>query len=183
MNGQNTVGRPIGQLFGLTHSVLPAALPGMLGLFGVIALIGLLALGMSIGTALVFAFVCVVLHIDGGLLHHYGHAIAARSTGYPMTGVTFGIFGVLARSEYPADEPALSGRIHIRRALGGPILSGVVTLVLAGLLAIPGLVGGEALRPALQFALFEGIAVYSLGALFPLGFNDGSTILRWWGKP
>ena len=101
--------------------------------------------------------------------------LAARSTGYPMTGLRF--WTVLSASVYPADEPALPARVHLRRALGGPLASALLTVAL-GLLwrATP---PAQHRRHALaRFAFWENLLVFTLGALLPLGFTDGSTIRR-----
>jgi hypothetical protein len=95
-----------------------------------------------------------------------------------MIGVRF--WGPLSSSLYPANEPPLPGPVHIRRALGGAPFSGLLALVAAALaLLLPGgVVGG-----LLWFLFAENVLVFSLGALLPLGFTDGSTLLHWWGKP
>jgi hypothetical protein len=33
------------------------------------------------------------------------------------------------------------------------------------------------------FFFLDNLLVLTLGAFVPLGFTDGSTLLRWWGKP
>ena len=33
------------------------------------------------------------------------------------------------------------------------------------------------------FVVADNLLVFTLGALMPLGFSDGSTLLRWRGKP
>ncbi len=61
---------------------------------------------------------CVVAyHTLAQFVHQLGHALAARSTGYPMTGIRYA-YG-FAHSEYPPDEPPLPDTIHIRRSFGG----------------------------------------------------------------
>jgi hypothetical protein len=75
----------------------------------------------------------------------------------------------------------LPATIHIRRALGGPVATLAATL-LVGL-------GISALRPAgglvwwlAAFFFLDGLLIFTLGALLPLGFTDGSTLMHWWGK-
>ncbi|MBK8049077.1 MAG: hypothetical protein IPK16_19375 [Anaerolineales bacterium] len=96
-----------------------------------------------------------------------------------MTGLRF--WGVFSTSLWPADEPELPGRIHITRALGGPIASlllGVIALAIAWLI---GQSAGLAWWLAI-FAAFDNLVVLGLGAFLPLGFTDGSTILHWWRR-
>ncbi len=98
-----------------------------------------------------------------------------------MTGIRY--YNLLSASLYPSDEPTLPAKTHIRRALGGPlfslimsIITGVLALALRG--AEGGLIGWLAL-----FAFVVNFAVLTLGAFLPLGFTDGITLLRYWGKP
>ncbi len=141
-----------------------------------LAVIGVFVLGMSLAEALVCAAACGLLHFAGELWHNLGHAAAARCAGHPMIGVTF--WGLLAASRYPAEEGQLPPAVHIRRALGGPLGSALLT-ALAGpaWLALQ-----TAPRPFYWVSLFfflDNLLVYSLGAFLPLGFTDGSTLLYW----
>lgn len=152
------------------------------GMVIIAALVAVAALALTDSTpveAIIGAVLCAVIHFLLEAWHQLGHAWAARRTGYPMAGAHF--WWVLARSIYPSNEGELPGRIHIRRALGGPIGSGLLCIVL--------LVVVLALRPWTQlpgwvavFALLDNIFVFTFGALLPLGFTDGSTLLQWWGK-
>lgn len=108
------------------------------------------------------------------LVHHLGHYAAGAYAGAPMSGIHF--YWMLGRSLYPA-EVNVSANIHLRRAVGGPaisVLAAVVCLLLARI------------SPSgiLWFVFITGfwanLLVFTLGALLPLGFTDGSTILRYW---
>lgn len=171
----------LGRVAGLELSFTWAAVWGSLGLGLLIAGIGVAAFQWSIGQAAGLALLGIVMHWAGEFVHQLGHALAAARAGYPMAGVRFGVLALLSASLYPPDEPALPGRIHIRRALGGPLLSLLLALVIGGLwLALrerSPLAHGVLLAAALENAL-----VFGLGALVPLGFNDGSTLVRWWGR-
>lgn len=115
-------------------------------------------------------------HSLSELWHNLGHAQAARQTGYPMSGVCF--TGPLAASLYPPEEPTLPPHVHVRRALGGPIASAILTLC-AGLLAwLSTMMGGLPWLVA-TFIFLDNLLVFTLGALLPLGFTDGSTLLRY----
>ena len=81
---------------------------------------------------------------------------------------------VFALTLYSKDEPELSPSIHIRRALGGPIINGILSI--AFFLLLPFWSGNWFWLG--MFALFENLFVYTLQVFIPLGFNDGSTILR-----
>jgi hypothetical protein len=166
----------LGTLAGLQLTVIPAALVGSIGL-GVIVF-GLMAavFNVPIISALLGGLIVVALHWFADLVHQLGHAWAARRVGYPMVGVRFGTLAVFSTALYPADEPTLPARIHIRRALGGPIfsawLSSLAFLVI--LMVIP---SADAMwRFVLWFFFLENLFVLTLQVFIPLGFNDGATI-------
>lgn len=170
----------LGNLFGLEISAKPSALFGFLSLWIVLGAIGFLVLHFAFLESLLGGLIAALLHFFSELLHQLGHAGAARNTGYPMRGIRF--VYVLAFSLYPKDEPELSGKIHIRRALGGPAVSFVVSVIAFLILLIAQNYGGLFYWLALWFFL-DNFFVFFLGAFLPLGFTDGSSILKWWGKP
>ncbi len=109
------------------------------------------------------------------ILHNLGHAWAARRTGHPMTGIQLGFLFVFGSSLYPRDEGDLPAAVHMRRAAGGPILS-----VTFGLIAIAlGLLLGNTLGAWVTGVGLLNVFLFGLGALAPIGFNDGSTLLAW----
>jgi hypothetical protein len=168
----------LGRLAGLRLTAKPSAVIGMLVLWVVFAAAGL-ALGLPLVTAVLGGLAATALHWLSELVHQLGHAWAARRTGFPMIGIRF--WGVLSTTIYPRDEPALPANIHIRRALGGPLASTIMTLLGAVLLPVFALVGGVAWLLALFFTL-ENLLVFTAQVFVPLGFNDGSTILYWWRR-
>jgi Zn-dependent protease len=113
------------------------------------------------------------------LVHNLGHAWAARRVGYPMSGILF--WGLLASSLYPPDEPLLPGRVHIRRALGGPLISLLASL--ASAVFVLALIGSGVWWYLALFYCLDNFIVFTLGALLPMPFTDGGTILAWRGKP
>src|SRR4051794_37395815 len=117
----------LGSLGGLRLSLMRSALVGSLGLWLLLSASGLWMLGLPVGAAVVGGLAALALHWFSELVHHFGHAWAARRTGYPMIGIQ--LWGVLGSSVYPADEPQLPAAVHIRRALGGPIASLLLTVV------------------------------------------------------
>jgi hypothetical protein len=131
-------------------------------------------IGSPLGESLLIGLVAMLLHWTSVLLHHLGHFIASRRAGYPMSGLELGMFGILARDLYPADEPELLPVIHIQRALGGPIVSGMLSVIF--FLLLP-LWSGNWYWLGL-FILLENLFLFTLQILIPLGFNDGGTILR-----
>ena len=167
----------LGTLAGLRISVIPLAALGTFLIWAVFVGLGTQVLGLSLGVAVLGGVLAVVLHWLSEIVHNLGHAWAAQRTGYPMTGVRLGIFGVIAQSLYPVDEPTLPGHVHIQRALGGPMSSAMLT-VLAGLIAQ--VAGREGLFGGLAWFFFlENLLVFLLGACLPLPGLDGGTILHW----
>ena len=171
----------LGKVAGLKLSVEPLAIAGTVVLLALLSAVAIGVLDLPVWEALIGSLIAVLLHWVSDIAHHLGHAWAARRTGYPMSGVRLGKWGVLGTSLYPPDEPALPAAIHIRRALGGPAGSLLVSLLaaVAALLLRP--VGGAPWWVAV-FLFLDNFFLLTLGAFLPLGFTDGSTVLHWWGK-
>jgi hypothetical protein len=143
-----------------------------------------LVLGLSLWESLVFGASALLIYWGSAFIHHVGHILAARTTGYPIVGLRFGTFGGwLSTDVYPFDEPPLSPSIHVRRALGGPIASALLAL-LFGLMAYV-LSQNEITYISVWywltiFGLLINLLVYFGQAFIPLGFNDGSVLWRYW---
>jgi hypothetical protein len=169
---------PLGRIGGLRLSAQRSAIIAA-GVLWVVCGAGAALLGAPLLEAVGLGLVAMLLHWASEIWHQGGHALVARRLGHPMIGIR--LWGPLSASIYPADEPSLPGPLHVQRALGGPAASAVLTLI-SGLvvLLLPwgGLVTGLAL-----FVFAENLLVFTLGSLLPLGFNDGSSLLHWWGKP
>ncbi len=169
----------LGSLAGLTLLAKPSALIATIILWVLFTLIGRKRFKLTVTQALLGGFMATGLHWMSEFWHHFGHAQAAKQTGYPMSGIC--AHGPIAASLYPPDEPTLPGTIHLKRALGGPIASGILTLVMALVtLALRPIGGVYLIVSTLMF--FENLFVFTLGAFLPLGFTDGSTILHYWNR-
>lgn len=165
----------LGQLFGLHFSFVPSAVIGFLGIWAILSLATGYLLHIPFSTALVWGLAATVFHWLSELIHNFGHAWAARQTGYPMTGIRF--WGTLATSVYPANEAELPNQIHIQRALGGPAASALVSL-LAGLVTL--VLKTQSLTWWLAlFICLENLFVFTLQVFLPLKFNDGAALWRW----
>jgi len=169
----------LGQVAGLKLSAIPSAIVGSIVLWVALSGVAILWLKLPFATAVIGGLAATALHWASEVVHQIGHAWAARRVGHPMTGIRF--WGVLGTSLYPPDEVSLPATIHIRRALGGPVasllLSMVAALVALALRPFDGLAGWLAV-----FLFLHSFLVMTLGALMPLGFTDGSTLMQWWGK-
>ncbi len=169
----------LGTLAGLQLSLLPLAFAGSIGLWVIGVVLMVAAFNIPIGSALLGGLIVIILHWFSEVVHHLGHAWAARRTGYPMTGIRFGKLGVFATALYPPAEPILPARLHIRRATGGPIFSAW----LSAMAFIVILMTIRSAAPVWQFVLWffflENFFVMTLQVFIPLGFNDGATIWHW----
>jgi hypothetical protein len=169
----------LGSFAGLKIMAKPTAFIATLLMWLVFSLIGRKVFKLELKHALLGGLAATLLHWLSELGHHLGHAQAARQTGYPMSGIC--AVGPLAASLYPPDEPTLPGPTHIKRALGGPLASGILAVIMAVLTLALRPFGGIPLMAA-SLCFFENLFVLTLGAFLPLGFTDGSTILRYWDR-
>ena len=158
---------------------------GSLWFLALIPLVGWLAawiLQLSAGLALLAGVLTTLGFFASDWLHQWGHARAARQTGYPMTGMHF--FFLFAASQYPLDEPELPARTHLQRALGGWWVNTLIGALLAPLAFYlwPG--GGVVAWVVASLAIWN-FFILGLGAFFPMYQpfeTDGGTILKYWGK-
>jgi len=169
----------LGRFAGLTFSAERSTLLATILLWIVLASLTMGLFNLPLPKALAGALIAVTLHWFNVIAHQLGHSRAARQVGYPMTGVR--LWELLGSDEYPADEPALPGAVHIRRALGGPLVSLILTVAAAIILIIVAPHGGT-LALIAWFFFLENLLVFTIGSLMPLSFADGSTLLTWWGK-
>jgi hypothetical protein len=145
----------------------------------VLAAVGLALLKLSILESVIGGITATVLHYHAELFHQQGHARAARNAGYPMTGVRLWL--IFGQSVYPPDEPDLPAEVHIQRALGGPLSSAIMTMVV-GVLALFSRDAGGVVWYVFLFIWLDNLLIFTLGSFLPIGFTDGSTLLHWWPK-
>lgn len=169
----------LGKFFDLEIYMRPSALMGGLVLGVIFSLIAITWLPLSTGEAVFLSIFAALLHYDFEFWHQYSHARAAEKTGYPMEGLLF--FTIFAISLYPKDEPELPAEVHLQRAFGGPIGSFLLSAAFAVILLF-WRDGSGAIYYLVWFGYLSNFIWYTVGALIPLGFNDGSTILEWWPK-
>ena len=168
----------LGRLVGLPITVGRSALIGSSVLWAAVSVLNLFLLQRVLGWSIIAGLVAVIAHWVAVLFHQLGHAWAARRTGYPMIGIR--LWGVLSSSIYPPNEPPLPASVHIRRALGGPEASLLLSILsLIGLLLVaPGKLGWW----LGLFFFVDNFFTFTLGSLLPLGFTDGTTLMQWRGK-
>jgi hypothetical protein len=175
MNRKVTLGR----LAGLQLTAAPSALIGTLVIWLLWIAVAVWWFGASWLPALAVGLLAALLHWLSDLVHQFGHAWAAQRTGYPMVGIH--CWAVLTTSIYPKNEPDLPGRVHIRRALGGPLFSLGLSVIGAAWVWL-----ARDAQPLWQwlawFFFLENFVIMTLQVFLPLGFNDGATIYYWLGK-
>ena len=169
----------LGRVGGIEVIFTPMAAAGSILLFVVFAAMGGYLFKHGAANSVLGAIALVIAHWVSEVAHNLGHATAARRSGHPMTATRLGFLLVLGASLYPPDEPELPAELHVRRALGGPAGSALLT-VISGFVLLA-LAGTSVAWVALLWFL-DNLLVFTLGAFVPLGFNDGSTLLRWMGR-
>lgn len=169
----------LGTYFTLRFTAGRSVIVGLVTVWAITGIWALALLRIPFLEALLGGLICAVGHVLMEVIHQLGHAWAARRTGYPMKGVH--LWWLLGRSIYPSNEGDLPGSVHIRRALGGPLISALLSIALAVLALL--------FRPwdvtpgwMLAFLFLDNLLIFTVGALLPLGFTDGSTVLKWWGR-
>ena len=160
----------------LALSAKPSVFVSVALLFAALAIAGLVALDLPLIDALVGAAAACALHWLSMAVHHLGHAAAAARVGHPMTGIEF--WGPFGRDVYPADEGDLPARVHVTRALGGPIASALLSLI-AGAVWFSFRNQGGWLSPVALLFFLDNLLVLTLQVVLPLGFNDGGTLWKW----
>ena len=168
-----------GRVSGLDLSARPSTIRWSIALWTVTAALAALLLHIAVGAAVAVGLAALILHWFSVLVHQFGHAVAARRTGFPMNGIRF--WGLLSTALYPEDEPPLPAGTHIQRALGGPIASLVLTF-LAWMLMTAARGDDGPIWWITIFFFAENLVVFTLQAFVPLGFNDGATLWHWWRR-
>ena len=120
----------LGALFNLRLTAKPSVLIGTALVIAIWTPVTALLFGVPWGLALLTGLFAALLHWLSEFIHQLGHAWAARRVGHPMRGIRF--WGVLSSSIYPSDEGDLPAGIHIRRALGGPMFSFILSILSEG---------------------------------------------------
>ena len=167
----------LGTIYGVKIIARPSAIIASIALWAVATEVATAFFHASLAAGIVQGLVVTLIHWLSDLLHQLGHAIAARSSGYPMSGLR--LWFLVSSGLYPLDEPELPARTHVRRALGGPIMSLIVT-VITGVIALLMRNAGSPYTWIAVFAFLDNFLIFTLGAFLPLGFTDGSTLLRLW---
>jgi hypothetical protein len=165
-----------GPIGGLTWRIYPSALVGTLMLVLLLSGAAFWGIDMSMADAVLTGVFCTALFWLSDLVHNYGHAFAARRMGHPMIGIRF--FWILGANVYPSNESELPPRVHILRALGGPIANALLSVV-AGLIWLAVRGQGEVIYWSALWFFLLNVFFYTLQVFAPLGFNDGAVIWKY----
>jgi Zn-dependent protease len=169
----------ISKIAGLRLSVEPLFFVGTLILWVVLSSVAILILELPVLQAVGGGLLAAFLYWFSEIIHQLGHAYAARQTGYPMIGIHLGKYVFFGSSLYPHNEESLPAKVHIRRALGGPIVSLGFTVV-SGIFALLLYPQKDFLSWLVLYVCITNLLVFTIGPFLPLGFTDGSTLLRLW---
>ena len=105
------------------------------------------------------------------VLHGLGHVVSGSLAGSPMDELLF--TATRDANIYRGDQSGVRGRIHVVRALGGPLAN----LAAAAALFAIGSVAGDAGQPYLTRSVGVNLA-FGLGSLLPLPSLDGQILWR-----
>ncbi len=111
-------------------------------------------------------------HALAQCVHQLGHALAARSTGFPMTGIRYE--QAFAYSEYPPDEPTLPDSVHIRRSFGGIAGTALMLLIATLLWSRQGRATNWFTRWLLGSILLDSLLLFFASAVL----SDGMLFIR-----
>jgi hypothetical protein len=166
----------LGRFGGVVVLAGPSAAAGTALLAVFFAILGRYPFRQGIPGALIGGLLLALLHWVSELVHNVGHSAAARRTGHPMAGSRLGFLLVLGTSLYPPDEPELPPSVHIRRALGGPVASALLS-VFIGVMAV--ILANSSVGWVALVWFLDNLLIFTVGAFVPVGFNDGSTLIHW----
>ncbi len=163
---------PVGRFWGVRVFVTPLT---WLFPFIFFALrLGLNAFGppLSLASRLNDAALFTVAVGLGTLVHALGHILGGKLVGSPMAELL--LTATRGVNLYHGDQSALPGRVHLGRALGGPVLNLLVGLAFLALTPI----AGEGPTQALLSRLAAVNLFFGAGAFLPLPSVDGEVIWR-----
>jgi hypothetical protein len=168
---------PVGRLWRVPVSITPIIWLGPVVYCVLHVAVSLLG-GWPGWVELINSAIAFVIAVEvGTLVHAVGHIAGGTLVGSPMDELLF--TSTRGVNIYHGDQSRLPGRVHLGRALGGPVLNllfaGAVALALR-LLApagVPGLLG-ETLSSIYSTSFFIGLG----GLLLPLPSVDGQVIWR-----
>lgn len=162
-------GRILFTLLGVPWKLTPKSLLFIPTRFGFSLLIALLLLqSYGFPQRILFGIVFTFLVILSQLLHIVGHTLGGYYVGAPMDANL--ILDTKILTYYHNDPEHLPRRIHLGRALGGPVLNAILSI--GGL--VGWLIGGG---PILLFLTAVNL-VLSFGVLFPFPGVDGEVVWR-----
>lgn len=165
---------PVGKVWGVPVSITPLTWLGPLVFFGLHAALSALGPPQSLAEVARGGAVFVVGVEANTLVHALGHIVGGRVVGSPMDELL--LTATRGANLYRGDQAALPGRVHLGRALGGPLLNLIFVgtlLALSWLLPSP----PTGLASETISSLISTGLTFGLGGL-PLPSVDGQVIWR-----
>lgn len=107
--------------------------------------------------------------------HNLAHAAAARWVGHPADAIRINL-GMPLLVYYDIEDPDVTPRQHLLRALGGPLLNALFwgTACLLRKLTRQGTAARDVADAAVSMNAF-----LSVGGMLPIPYIDGGTVLKW----
>jgi Zn-dependent protease len=163
---------PIGRFWGVTLLVTPLTWLGPFVYFGLYSLLNLLNSGISLTDRLYQALLFTIAVEITTVLHAFGHILSGKLVHSPMDELL--ITAMRDVNLYHGDQSRIPARIHLARALGGPIFN----LFVAGLCSVLATVVVPGFWLNLVISLVSTNLFFGLGGLLPLPSVDGEVIWR-----
>ncbi len=165
--------RDLFTLFGVRWTATPLAwmsLVAQIGLGVVVSVVATFITGGTLVSGLLLGVLWGILITLTASLHSIGHILGGLYVGSPMQENL--VTASRQVNIYRHDPATLPSRIHLGRALGGPLLNIIVGLIVLLLLALDG-------GTNLTLLFFAGINLaIGLGAFAPFPSVDGEVIWR-----
>jgi Zn-dependent protease len=163
---------PVGRFWGITLLVTPLTWLGPFIYFGLYILLNMLSSSISLTDRLYQALLFTIAVQITNILHAFGHILSGKLVHSAMDELL--ITATRDVNLYHGDQRLIPGRVHLIRAIGGPIFN----LFVAGLCfalatqIVPGF------WSALVTSLASTNLFFGVGGFLPLPSVDGAVIWR-----
>ena len=163
---------PIGRFWGVQLLITPLTWASPFIFFSLHLLLNLLNIQLTLSERLYQSALFTISVETATLLHALGHIISGKLVGSVMNALL--ITATRDVNLYEGDQGSLPGRIHLGRALGGPLSNLLAAIIYLGF--IPLLPPGFAAD--LAASLISVNLFFGLGGFLPLPSVDGEVIWR-----
>jgi len=163
---------PLGTFRGIRVSITPLIWASPLVFFGLGILQNFLQPNLSVITVLYLALVYLIGVEITTLFHAFGHILGGKLVGSPMDELL--LTATRGVNIYHGDQSRIPSRVHLGRALGGPVFNLLAAAVIY--LMLPYV--GRSFWLDLLVSLAATNLFFGVGGLLPLPSVDGEVIWR-----